>query len=736
MAFVEVGLAFGASEAFAGIVGSAAVGAAVGGGYSALTGDGNVLNSALTGATIGGAFGAMAPTAGFNAASLPSTLAAPTSNVVTQLPGALNSGSAALGTVGSASVPAAGYDALSAFNATAPTMTIPGGTPPLLNTIAEFDAAGYAGTSNGVLNQVPGTAPYSAAPSLVNTAKTGLSGKEMLGYGLAGTAALSLLGSQNQPKIQTPSSTSYIRPYTYAQTRNPNFGKPGENYYIQGYTAQPTFKAAQGGLMGGPVEQMSQINAGVTNYPQSGLDHATYAVASQMPTSAEVVDSDYDVNTSPYTGDIRRLASGGSTDSGYIPTSQAVQDYSKMLSNRAIDEYINNPMPSALMPASQRQAPPPTAPTTPQAPAVSQDINGLYQYYLGRQPGKDEIGQWSSQINGPVTPEMANYFQQFTGGELAKTGYKPTGPNPFLGQAPIPMSGSMASSAGQAGLPQYTYNAATRSYVPVAQAYTPFIRPATPASMLDSSQGGGAAGGMMPNALRYDRGGKAEDDNFLDGLSEKEKKSVILDLMAQSLKPMPGSQYTGMMNAPQGAFGRVGASKELDDNSKVRAGLSGVAMAVPGQHGVKTMPGSMDVGYTTARNYDYDPYLDLSAYRSINPMPGRGHAQGVNARYTVPFVGGGQAGYNLGGYSDGGRLLKGPGDGMSDNIPASIGNRQPARLADGEFVVPADVVSHLGNGSTDAGAKKLYAMMDKVRQARTGNKQQGKQIKAEKYLKT
>jgi hypothetical protein len=79
---------------------------------------------------------------------------------------------------------------------------------------------------------------------------------------------------------------------------------------------------------------------------------------------------------------------------------------------------------------------------------------------------------------------------------------------------------------------------------------------------------------------------------------------------------------------------------------------------------------------------------------------------------------------NLGGYSDGGRLLKGPGDGMSDNIPAQIGRKQPARLADGEFVVPADVVSHLGNGSTDAGAKRLYSMMDKVRQARTGKKKQ------------
>ena len=90
----------------------------------------------------------------------------------------------------------------------------------------------------------------------------------------------------------------------------------------------------------------------------------------------------------------------------------------------------------------------------------------------------------------------------------------------------------------------------------------------------------------------------------------------------------------------------------------------------------------------------------------------------------------------LGSYSDGGRLLKGPGDGMSDNIPAQIGKHQPARLADGEFVVPADVVSHLGNGSTDAGAKKLYSMMDKIRKARTGRKAQGKQVNANKFLPT
>jgi len=73
---------------------------------------------------------------------------------------------------------------------------------------------------------------------------------------------------------------------------------------------------------------------------------------------------------------------------------------------------------------------------------------------------------------------------------------------------------------------------------------------------------------------------------------------------------------------------------------------------------------------------------------------------------------------DLGDYSDGGRLLKGPGDGVSDSIPASIGRRQPARLADGEFVIPARIVSELGNGSTEAGARQLYAMMERVQKRR------------------
>ena len=93
--------------------------------------------------------------------------------------------------------------------------------------------------------------------------------------------------------------------------------------------------------------------------------------------------------------------------------------------------------------------------------------------------------------------------------------------------------------------------------------------------------------------------------------------------------------------------------------------------------------------------------------------------------------------YNLGSYSDGGRLLKGPGDGVSDDIPATIGRGQPARLADGEFVIPARIVSELGNGSTDAGARALYKMMDRIQAGRrktVGKDQVAKNSKAARHL--
>ena len=165
-------------------------------------------------------------------------------------------------------------------------------------------------------------------------------------------------------------------------------------------------------------------------------------------------------------------------------------------------------------------------------------------------------------------------------------------------------------------------------------------------------------------------------------------------------------------------------------------GLMGYAVGGP----VEQMSAMNSVGASTGY-----PMASIDTPMYSNPMMQRPEATNVLApsadagvgTYTgeLRFARGGIS--HLGDYSDGGRLLKGPGDGVSDSIPASIGNRQPARLADGEFVVPARIVSEIGNGSTEAGARKLYAMMDRVQRARrktVGKGQVAKNTKAEKLL--
>jgi hypothetical protein len=118
----------------------------------------------------------------------------------------------------------------------------------------------------------------------------------------------------------------------------------------------------------------------------------------------------------------------------------------------------------------------------------------------------------------------------------------------------------------------------------------------------------------------------------------------------------------------------------------------------------------------------------------IADLPRIGGARNPADGYNFGFARGGMA--PMPEYQAGGKLLRGPGDGMSDDIPAVIRGKgvQRAALADGEFVIPADVVSHLGNGSTEAGAKKLYQMMALIRKARTGKSKQAPQVNVDKFL--
>jgi hypothetical protein len=124
-------------------------------------------------------------------------------------------------------------------------------------------------------------------------------------------------------------------------------------------------------------------------------------------------------------------------------------------------------------------------------------------------------------------------------------------------------------------------------------------------------------------------------------------------------------------------------------------------------------------------------------------MGARGIDQPMDMRYVPRYVSRAPSesfdpsklptGLAAGGLADAGRYLQGKTDGMADEIPSSIDGEQPAALSHGEFVIPADVVSHLGNGNSDAGAQKLYEMMDRIRQARTGTTEQGKEINPDEF---
>ena len=211
---------------------------------------------------------------------------------------------------------------------------------------------------------------------------------------------------------------------------------------------------------------------------------------------------------------------------------------------------------------------------------------------------------------------------------------------------------------------------------------------------------------------------------------------------SQARSAITSAPTSNLSNLTSG-FGQLGTSQGL---SAAYAGMPfgtlpalGATALDAGQQQRASVPGYQEdeydrrlKGYKLSPDYQVysaprpDPY-----YRTISAAQG-GVMDSYDDEPGQDMASGGIT--SLGGYSDGGRMLKGPGDGMSDSIPGVIGGKQPARLADGEFVVPADVVSHLGNGSTDAGAKKLYSMMDKVRQARTGKKKQAPQVDMSKYL--
>jgi hypothetical protein len=199
--------------------------------------------------------------------------------------------------------------------------------------------------------------------------------------------------------------------------------------------------------------------------------------------------------------------------------------------------------------------------------------------------------------------------------------------------------------------------------------------------------------------------------------------AVAPSAVAPSAVPPAGGTFTeGMARFANDPMASLKANK-----------FTAAGSALAGATGGRRDPDMPEEYDGPLKRYNWQSYRPAFAEGGITDLAAGGYDRMVGEMPMYQSLAKGGIS-DLGSYSDGGRMLRGPGDGMSDSIPASISGKRPARLADGEFVVPADVVSHLGNGSTDAGAKQLYSMMDKVRQARTGRKSQGREINARKYV--
>lgn len=265
---------------------------------------------------------------------------------------------------------------------------------------------------------------------------------------------------------------------------------------------------------------------------------------------------------------------------------------------------------------------------------------------------------------------------------------------------------------------------------------------------LGTMGGSSLTAGMTPEMVAASEAGLPSTMGEIGGLSGTLTNAEATALMEQGLLPanmqIPASGLTASEALRYANLAKTGLSaltKGLSGSNLAGAGLAAALAALAAKSGGSGgSPSDTPPVNPLQFNWNYqapaqtDKYIArgqqiLAPQYTTVPMAQGGVAM---LSHNQQFAGGGIS--DLGSYSDGGRMLKGPGDGMSDSIPASIENKRPARLATDEFVVPADVVSHLGNGSSEAGAKVLYAMMDKVRKARTGNAKQGKQINPSKFM--
>ena len=522
--------------------------------------------------------------------------------------------------------------------------------------------------------------------------------------------------------------------------------------------------------------------AGNSIYPLSRMDKTQYATPTQLPTSADVISSDYDPKTDAYTGmPNARFAMGGiasiprydgeegsqvETPKPWDPESgqvklQKYEDPKDPFS--PVKELVDYSIPKGQIQTFIPNTDVETGQVTNGGQLVLKDGStlgvdgfgvvhaatpGRNDYTLNKEGYYQPTGpnlEWRGDLN-MLTKKIGGVEVQVPG-IYHKGGYQDPKGNLKVDANGVPVAlapNYLDSGFGKSGLADAAPYIAAAALGGGAALMAPGIAAGGFAGMVPASEtllgSMGALGatavptvssaGAAPGyGINFGATGASGGINAgaLGGSAGITAPSTAALQSAAGLGITEGSALAGTGAAAAKTAGMTTGQKLAAATlaAKALGGGSGGGTYAP----AATTTTTQAPPQPSIASQQFNPAFTMPNMYAMNQAAPGAYYQPQTYRY---YAQGGVA--DLGGYAAGGKLLKGPGDGMSDDIVANIAGKQPARLADGEFVVPADVVSHLGNGSTDAGAKHLYKMMDRIRQARTGNPKQGKRINPDKFL--
>lgn len=533
-------------------------------------------------------------------------------------------------------------------------------------------------------------------------------------YSLAGTAT-SLAYNEPKPLEEKPFEYS---PYALDITNTSGDPYPmssAEREQLKyRFRALPTYKAAQGGSVGANTA-IRYAEGGETT---ANSEVPTSALFSSYTTPAVVVPS---VSAAP--AGLPGLVSANAGD-----VYQNIARTQQMLGLPALDTSGLNiaPRPQALKAMTFEEK---------QDALANRRMTDMFQNVLGRAPTADELRQYTTKFGVSADPMELRQFRN----EMEEAGFDTQSSFRFPGLSDVAARAYLEANPGMTDAAYATWmkqsgvtpqQISDITGVPVEQVTTrydagissgqgviPEKSPGTSVEFMFQSMLGREA---SPEELVKWKNivGDAIDPGEIRQFRREYKK---LGENIYNKKPegyVAPSKSTASSGVTTGSGGQGEYKYDFDPRTGKFTTVNDPTKPTTGATNAASIPGM-----------EYDPVTN-----SYRPIDMGGSAAGGLLK-AKKYAAGGSAGLSgLNAFAaGGGRFLNGPGDGVSDSIPATIEGRQPARLADGEFVIDARTVSEIGNGSSKAGAKKLYAMMERVHRARKKAKR-GEPSNADKYL--